>query len=76
MTPVAVKSTAPAPCCSRLCRHRPEQWRDTRETERDWQVDHVDSLLAAYRCLSSFHQKARQRQQSYIIMVTELDGIL
>ncbi len=44
-------------------------------------LKNVDSLLVAYRCLSSFHREAQQHQQSYIswmktLTVSEPDGIL
>ncbi len=44
-------------------------------------VKNVDSLLAAYCCLSGFHREAQQCQQSYtswmkMLMVSEPDRIL
>ncbi len=92
MTPVAVKSTAVSILSSigqnsdvahmrlnMIDRHHVDSLLFNKNV--DSLLFSVDSLLAAYLCLSGFHREAQQHQQSYIswmktLTVSEPDGIL
>ncbi len=71
MTPVAVKSTAVSILSLAFGQNSDVSHTRLNMIDRH----HVDSLLAVYCCLSSFHREAQQRQQSYISWMKTLTRV-